>query len=92
MQKNELVKKAKEEYEIINQDEYEQYLAHLREKHILDTNSIYSDGVEDGIKQGESKGKKEKAIEIAKKMLKRDMNLEQISEITELTKEEIEKL
>lgn len=100
MEKNELVKKAKEEYEIINKDEYEQYLAHLREKHILDTNSIYSDGVEDGIKQGieqgieqgTAKGKKEKAIEIAKKLLKINMSIHEISEITELTPEEIKKL
>ena len=37
-------------------------------------------------------GKKENKIEIAKKLLNMQMSLEQIMEITELTKEEIEKL
>lgn len=84
MQKNEIVKKAKKEYEIINQDEYEQYLAHLREKHILDTNSIYTDGIE--------QGEKSKAIEIAKELLKDGMNIDKISKITKLTREEIENI
>lgn len=43
-------------------------------------------------KNGKSEGKKEEKIEIAKKLLKLNMPLEQIIEITELPKEEIEKI
>ena len=50
------------------------------------------EGKEQGIQQGINKGAKEKQIEIAKKMLKNGMKLEQIQEMTELTKEEIENL
>ncbi len=49
-------------------------------------------GIQQGIQQGINKGAKEKQIEIAKKMLKNGMKLEQIQEMTELTKEEIENL
>lgn len=50
------------------------------------------EGREEGIQQGIKKGAKEKQIEIAKRMLKNGMKLEDIQEITELTKEEIENL
>ena len=43
-------------------------------------------------KNGKIEGEKKKSIEIAKKLLKLNMPLEQIIEITELTKEEIEKI
>ena len=43
-------------------------------------------------KNGKSEGKKDEKIEIAKKLLKLNMPLEQIIEITELPKEEIEKI
>ena len=44
------------------------------------------------LKNGITKGEKKNSIEIAKKLLKLNMPLEQIIEITELTKEEIEKI
>ena len=43
-------------------------------------------------KNGEIKGKKEKSIEIAKEMLKKELSVELISEITKLTIKEIEEL
>ena len=43
-------------------------------------------------KLGMQKGAKQKQIEIAKKMLENKMDIETIIKITELTKEEIEKL
>ncbi len=46
----------------------------------------------DGIAEGISKGKQENSIEIAIKMLNKDKPIEEISEITGLTKEEILKL
>ena len=45
-----------------------------------------------GFEEGKIIGIKEKEIEIAKKMLKKKMNIKDISEITSLTIEEIEKL
>lgn len=47
---------------------------------------------EDGYELGISQGKKEKSIDIAKKLQKKGMSLEEISEITRLTKEEIKNL
>lgn len=43
-------------------------------------------------KNGKEDGIKENSIEIAKKMLKMGFTLEQISEATSLSKEEIEKI
>lgn len=41
---------------------------------------------------GEIKGEKKKSIEIAKKLLKMGMTVEQVIDATGLTKEEIEKI
>ena len=78
------VRKAKEIYQEIEEDEHEQYLAHLREKYILDGNSRESYGFEKGIKKGMKK--------VAKKLLEEGMDIEKISEITELSRAEIEGL
>ena len=43
-------------------------------------------------KNGKVKGKKEKSIEIAKKLLEMGISTEKIIEATGLTKEELEKL
>ena len=81
---DESIKKAKEVLEEISEDEHEQYLAHLREKYIFERQ---------GIEEAEfDKGAKAKQIEIAKKMKAKNMKIDEIAEITGLTKEEIEKL
>ena len=54
--------------------------------------NFYDAGVEDGIKKGVEEGLKKKQIETVKAMLKKQLPIELIIEITELTKEEIEKL
>ena len=81
---NEQVKKAKEVLEEISENEYEQYLAHLREKYILDQNNLLSSGYE--------RGQEKTKIEIAKKLKENKVDIEIIIESTGLTKEEIEKL
>jgi len=48
--------------------------------------------LEEGTKIGIEQGSKQEKIEIAKNMLKENMDIDIISEITSLTKEEIEKL
>ena len=93
------IKKAKEVLEEISQDKRERYLAELREKYILDQKAIedagYDKGLREGMTQGIAQGKKEekeKILEIAKNLLKINMLIEQIEEVTGLTKEEIEKI
>jgi len=49
-------------------------------------------GLQQGIEQGKNEGKNEKAIEIAKKMLAKNIDIDQIMELTSLTAEEIKKL
>ena len=96
MEENKEIKKAQEELEYLSGDEAERRLAFLREKKIRDdiTNmeGARREGKEEGIKEGEVKGKKKKALEIARKMILKNIPIEEIMEITELTKEEIEKL
>ena len=41
---------------------------------------------------GEIEGAKKKSLQMAKKLLEKNLPLEEIIEVTELTKEEIEKL
>ena len=56
----------------------------------------WNEGVESGIKRGEQiglkKGIQKSKIEIAKKMIEKEIPIENICEITNLTKEEIEKI
>ncbi len=93
---NKEIRKAKEVLEEISQDERERYLAELREKYILDQKAIedagYDKGLKDGISRGLEQGKIEEKKKIAKNLLKQNMLIVQIEEITGLTKEEIEKL
>ncbi len=101
---NEYVKKAEEELEYLNGDEEERRLAELREKAIRDEAAAMDGaftrgeeqgrrkGISEGRKEGIKEGIKEEKLQTAKKLLKKNMTIEQIIEITELTKEEIEKL
>ena len=88
MEENGAIKEAKEKLDQISKDEKMQQMAWWREKAILEentrTNSAY--------KKGEQAGKKEQAIETAKKMKDKNMQVELIAEITGLTKEEIDNL
>ena len=49
-------------------------------------------GIKQGVNQGINQGEIKKSKEIAKKLLEKDMSIEDISKITELSKEEILKL
>ena len=93
LERNEYIKMASEELNKINSDKRERRLAELREKAILDEiairNTGYSDGKEDGLKEGLREGKKNEKINIAKKMILEKIDVETISRITELSKEEI---
>ena len=92
MEENENLKEAIEKLDRISKDEKMQRIIELREKAIRDEHAIYAKGVDDGIEEGKAKGAREKQIEIAKSMLKENMDIEMIIKITGLTKQEIEKL
>lgn len=84
--KNKTIEKAKIEMRYLTGEAELRRLADLEEKWEMDYNS----GISYAKEEGKNEGKKEKQIEIAKKLLKLNMPVEQIIEITELTKEEIE--
>lgn len=102
--KNSAIQDAKKVLEDISKDEKERYLAELREKHILDQKAIYSggykkgieqgiaQGIAQGIEQGIEQGIKQTKIEIAKQMLANNCDINLIIKVTNLSKEEIEKL
>ena len=72
----------------INEDpEFREYMTHEEDLEKIQ-NSLLYEAEEKGIE----KGINERNIEIAKNMIKKGMKVEDISEITELSKEEIEKL
>ena len=96
MEKNEKVRKAQEELEYLEGDEAFKRKVELKEKYEKDMNSAIHYGKEEGMKKGLQEGLHEGKIsekkDIAKKMLEIGMNVEQIMKITDLSKEEIEKL
>ncbi|MBR0492068.1 MAG: Rpn family recombination-promoting nuclease/putative transposase [Clostridia bacterium] len=93
---NKLVQKAEDEFEYLTGDAETRRLAELREKAIRDEaaglKSARRKGIEEGIQQGIEKGIEKQKIETAKKMLAEKIDIELIMKITELAKEEIEKL
>ncbi len=89
---NREIKKAKEVLEEISDDEYERYLAHLREKYILDQNNLLSTGYDRGLEQGLEQGKKENNLKIAKSLKSENIDIQIIIRVTGLAKEDIEKL
>ena len=100
MEKNDKVEEAAAEYEYLTGDEAIQRLAFLRRKWELDYNSGMqyaqekglAEGRERGMKEGMKEGKKKKQLEIAKKMKKRKMLIEDIVDLTGLSRDEVEKI
>ena len=96
MKNNESMKKAKERLNTMSEDEKIRRLAELREKAILDELEVkaynYKKGKNDGLEQGRAEGIIQTNKEIAKKLKEKGLSIDFIIEITNLTKEEIEKL
>lgn len=88
MEKNENMKEAKEKLDKMSKDEKVRRMADLRQKALMDEREAeytgYSNGLEEGIKQGYR--------EIAKKMKNKGKDINEIIELTGLSKQEIEKL
>ena len=88
MEENEDIKKAKEELDRISQDD-------LLRRRLLKAELLRMDQEQredDAMARGEKKGEKEKAIEIARNLLKENIPIEIIVKTTGLTKEELEKI
>ena len=89
---NKYVKKAEKELEYLSGYEETRRLAELREKAIRDELAAIAQARDEGKSEGISLGIIQDKIEIAKKMLAKEMDIALIIELTGLTKEEIEKL
>ena len=100
MPKDKIVDKYITNVTIVNDDpEFQKYMSEEEDKRKIQ-NSLLSEAKEEGISQGYtsgindgiSKGENKKSIEIAKNMLKKNMSIEDISDITGLSIEEINEL
>lgn len=108
MEKDENVKEAYKRLKYLSKDEDMRRIAELKEKARRDAYGVeqfniqkglekgMKEGIEQGFKQGIEQGFKQgiqkDRIDIAKKMLKENMDDQAISKVTELTVEEINKL
>ena len=88
MKENEEIGKAKKVLEEISQDEHERYLAELRQKYIMDKKAIEDAGFDKGLETGIQ----QRTIDIAKKMIEKNMEIKDIMELTGLTEEKIKNL
>ena len=96
MPKDKIVDKYITNVTIVNDDpEFQKYMSEEEDKKKIQ-NSLLSEAKENGytsgINDGISKGENKKSIEIAKNMLKKNMSIEDISDITGLSIEEIKKI
>jgi predicted transposase/invertase (TIGR01784 family) len=95
-----IIRKTEERLEWLSSDEETQKLFEYRENARIDYNSkIYSakeegiqQGMEKGMEKGIEKGREEEKREIAKKLLQRGMDVDQVAEISELPLDEVKKL
>ena len=78
------VKKAQQVLEEISQDGRERYLADLRQKYIMDQTSLEN--------YGYRKGKRQNQIEIIRNMMKKNLDINTISDLTNIPVEEINEL
>lgn len=96
MEKNKDIKAAKDELDLISRDDTLRWMALRLEITRMDNEQLLYEAKRDGRKAGLEEGKKEgennKAIEIAKKLLSKGLDIKEIIEITGLTEEEIKKL
>lgn len=88
MKDNNLIKEADKELDILSGDEDVRRMAELRQKYVIEMASAKSDGYDEGL----AKGEENKAIEIAKNMLKEKIDIDVICKVTKLDRELIENL
>ena len=88
MGENKEIEKAMKIIEEMSLDEKEWERYRSRQMAIMD----YNVGMRESREEGREEGERKKQIEIAKRLLSKNLPIDEIVEITELTKEEIEKL
>ena len=91
-EKNEKVRRAVENYEVLTGDEEVKRLAEIRLMAKLEEKSALDCAREEGKEVGRIQGEEQKQKEIAQKMKKQKMPIKQIAEITGLSEEEVEKI
>lgn len=82
------IKEAIETLENISSDEAKERIAELRQKYIMDRKAELETAEEKGIQKGIQKEK----LETAKRMKNKNISIDEIAEITGLTKEQIQKI
>lgn len=95
MEENEVIKKANEKLEEISDDEIMQRIAEWKEDGLRlekGRQVRFERELKEGIEKAKKEGEKQEKIQIAKKMKMQGMDIEIIIKITDLSKEEIEKL
>ena len=87
-----LMEKLKDEaIELNNDDDFVKLMSDEEEERLL-KNSYIQEGFEQGIEQGIKEGIEQQTIELTKNMLKKDIDISKISEITGLSTDEINNL
>ena len=92
MKENSKVKDAINKVDDFMSDEEAREIVRLREKWQMDYDSAISSAKEDGHEEGLKEGKVRSQIEIAKKLLLKNIDIDEIADITSLSKEEILKI
>ena len=92
MKENKDINKAIDELEQVSGNEKLRRIAELKEKYIRDEQASIEYAQDEGYRQGEAKGERNKSIEITKNLLKENVSITLISKVTGLNLEEIEKL
>jgi predicted transposase/invertase (TIGR01784 family) len=95
-----ILKEALDAHSLLSLDPENRILAETRQKALLNLQNIQFDAMQEGLQKGLQKGRaegkqegqREAMILVAKRLLKQGPSLEQISMITELNPDEIQKL
>ena len=86
------LEEAVRQLRLLNADEEVQQLADAEDWARYDYNSAMAEMEQKGIETGIARGEKETNLKIVKKMLEKKMDIDLITELTGLTKEEIKNL
>ncbi len=92
MKENKDINKAIDELEQVSGNEKLRRIAELKEKYIRDEQASIEYAQDEGYKHGKEDGKAEGKTEIAKNLLKKQMPIQDIAEVTGLSQEEIAKI
>ena len=97
---NERIKEAREQLEKITSDPELMDIIRREDLYASDQTTMMNKAIKEGLekgreegrKEGEERGSKKKEAEIAKKLKKMGISIEDITKATDLSKEEIQKL